>query len=105
MLHLVTCQKVGESTCSAPTQRAADRRHLTASWMHSYCSALLLAVLDIDAVGTFTMCLAARPFLAQQQQHQAGGLIVNISATLHYTAAWYQAHVMAAKVSPPMQLW
>jgi len=70
------------------------------------------AVLDIDAVGTFTMCLAARPFLAQQQQLQqqqqaggAGGLIVNISATLHYTAAWYQAHVMAAKVSPGSAPW
>jgi 2,4-dienoyl-CoA reductase [(3E)-enoyl-CoA-producing], peroxisomal len=28
----------------------------------------------------------------------AGGLIINISATLHYTAAWYQIHVSAAKV-------
>ncbi|PWA48290.1 peroxisomal 2,4-dienoyl-CoA reductase [Artemisia annua] len=26
-----------------------------------------------------------------------GGLILNISATLHYTASWYQIHVSAAK--------
>jgi peroxisomal 2,4-dienoyl-CoA reductase len=27
-----------------------------------------------------------------------GGTIINISATLHYTATWYQIHVSAAKV-------
>ncbi|GJP53192.1 hypothetical protein CLOM_g12381 [Closterium sp. NIES-68] len=60
-------------------------------------------VLDIDAVGTFNMCLAARPFLQQGAQGRAegecGGSIINISATLHYTAAWYQVHVMAAKAA------
>ncbi|GKA53801.1 peroxisomal 2,4-dienoyl-CoA reductase-like protein [Tanacetum coccineum] len=29
----------------------------------------------------------------------AGGLILNISATLHYTASWYQIHVSAAKAA------
>ncbi|KAJ8542740.1 hypothetical protein K7X08_005263 [Anisodus acutangulus] len=29
----------------------------------------------------------------------SGGMILNISATLHYTASWYQIHVVAAKVS------
>jgi len=29
------------------------------------------------------------------------GLIINISATLQYTAAWYQIHVSAAKVLGP----
>ncbi|KAF3664045.1 Peroxisomal 2,4-dienoyl-CoA reductase [Capsicum annuum] len=28
-----------------------------------------------------------------------GGLILNISATLHYTASWYQIHVAVAKVA------
>ncbi|GKA53799.1 peroxisomal 2,4-dienoyl-CoA reductase [Tanacetum coccineum] len=28
-----------------------------------------------------------------------GGLILNISATLHYTASWYQIHVSAAKAA------
>ncbi|XP_010495242.1 PREDICTED: peroxisomal 2,4-dienoyl-CoA reductase-like [Camelina sativa] len=28
-----------------------------------------------------------------------GGLIINISATLHYTASWYQIHVSAAKAA------
>jgi peroxisomal 2,4-dienoyl-CoA reductase len=31
----------------------------------------------------------------------SGGLIINISATLQYTAAWYQIHVSAAKVLGP----
>ncbi|KAG5234439.1 peroxisomal 2,4-dienoyl-CoA reductase [Salix suchowensis] len=29
----------------------------------------------------------------------AGGTIINISATLHYTATWYQIHVSAAKAA------
>uniref|UniRef100_A0A7N0SWF3 2,4-dienoyl-CoA reductase [(3E)-enoyl-CoA-producing] n=1 Tax=Kalanchoe fedtschenkoi TaxID=63787 RepID=A0A7N0SWF3_KALFE len=46
-------------------------------------------VLDIDSVGTFTMC------------HEAlnGGAILSISATLHLTASWYQIHVSAAKAA------
>eukprot|EP00897_Mesotaenium_endlicherianum_P004215 jgi/Mesen1/3821/ME000207S02834 len=58
-------------------------------------------VLDIDAVGTFTMSVAARPYLAKggpgKAPSEEGGCIVSISATLHYTAAWYQVHVSAAK--------
>ncbi|CAI5946220.1 unnamed protein product [Closterium sp. NIES-65] len=60
-------------------------------------------VLDIDAVGTFNMCLAARPFLQRgargRAEEEGGGSIINISATLHYTAAWYQVHVSAAKAA------
>lgn len=64
-------------------------------------------VLEIDAVGTFIMSGAARPFLARGGPGKAppggggddGGLILNISATLHYTAAWYQAHLNAAKAA------
>ncbi|KAM0002924.1 putative 2,4-dienoyl-CoA reductase ((2E)-enoyl-CoA-producing) [Helianthus debilis subsp. tardiflorus] len=50
-------------------------------------------VIDIDAVGTFTMCHEALEHLKN------GGMIINISATLHYTATWYQIHVSAAKAA------
>ncbi|KAL6198645.1 hypothetical protein ACLB2K_028434 [Fragaria x ananassa] len=59
-------------------------------------------VLDIDAVGTFTMCHEALKYLkkgAPGKDSSAGGTIINISATLHYTASWYQIHVSAAKAA------
>ncbi|MED6162507.1 hypothetical protein PIB30_071117 [Stylosanthes scabra] len=59
-------------------------------------------VLDIDSVGTFTMCHEALKYLkkgAQGRTTSSGGTILNISATLHYTAAWYQVHVAAAKAA------
>ncbi|KAL5543722.1 hypothetical protein UlMin_007506 [Ulmus minor] len=59
-------------------------------------------VLDIDAVGTFTMCHAALKYLKKGgpgRGSSAGGVILNISATLHYTASWYQIHVSAAKAA------
>lgn len=59
-------------------------------------------VLEIDAVGTFTMCLAARPYLAKGGEGKGGsegGLILSISATLHYSAGWYQTHLNAAKAA------
>ena len=43
--------------------------------------------MEIDAVGTFTMCRAAFSALKASQ----AGVIINISATLHYGATWYQA--------------
>jgi len=58
-------------------------------------------VMDIDALGTFTMSRAAVNYLKQGGQGKGpteGGAIINISATLHYTATWYQLHVSAAKV-------
>ena len=54
--------------------------------------------MDIDSVGTFTMCHEALKYLKKDGPGKAGGLILNISATLHYTASWYQIHVSAAKV-------
>ncbi|CAL5030082.1 unnamed protein product [Urochloa decumbens] len=57
-------------------------------------------VLDIDTVGTYTMCYEAMKYLKKGgpgKGPSSGGLIINISATLHYTAAWYQIHVSAAK--------
>lgn len=57
--------------------------------------------MDIDSVGTFTMCHEALEYLKQGgpgRGSSSGGTILNISATLHYTAAWYQIHVSAAKV-------
>lgn len=59
------------------------------------------AVIDIDAVGTFTVCHEALKYLKKGgpgKDPSKGGLIINISATLHYTATWYQIHVSAAKV-------
>jgi peroxisomal 2,4-dienoyl-CoA reductase len=52
-------------------------------------------VLDIDAVGTFTMCGACFPAL----KAAGGGIIINISAVLHHGATWYQAHASAAKAA------
>uniref|UniRef100_UPI001CB91803 peroxisomal 2,4-dienoyl-CoA reductase [(3E)-enoyl-CoA-producing]-like n=1 Tax=Erigeron canadensis TaxID=72917 RepID=UPI001CB91803 len=60
-------------------------------------------VVDIDAVGTFTMCHEAVNYLKKggpgRSSDESGGMILNISATLHYTAAWYQIHVNAAKAA------
>lgn len=59
-------------------------------------------VLDIDSVGTYTMCHEALKYLkigGPGKAPSTGGLILNISATLHYTASWYQIHVSAAKAA------
>ncbi|KAK8464318.1 hypothetical protein PHAVU_011G177250 [Phaseolus vulgaris] len=60
-------------------------------------------VLDIDSVGTFTMCREALKYLKKggegKSSSSGGGSIINISATLHYTASWYQIHVSAAKAA------
>lgn len=59
-------------------------------------------VLDIDSVGTFTMCHAALHHLkagGTGKDATEFGLIVNISATLQYSAQWYQVHVSAAKAA------
>ena len=42
--------------------------------------------MEIDTIGTFAMSRAAFPALRQR----GGGRIVNISATLHYGATWWQ---------------
>jgi len=52
-------------------------------------------VLDIDAAGTFNVCRAA--FDAWLRDH--GGVILNISATLHYGATPLQIHASAAKAA------
>ncbi|KAG5598132.1 hypothetical protein H5410_039364 [Solanum commersonii] len=59
-------------------------------------------VLDIDSVGTFTMCHEALNYIKKGgpgRSSTSGGMILNISATLHYTASWYQIHVAAAKAA------
>ncbi|PKA62091.1 Peroxisomal 2,4-dienoyl-CoA reductase [Apostasia shenzhenica] len=59
-------------------------------------------VLDIDTVGTYTMCHEALKYLKKGgpgRDPSSGGVILNISATLHYTAQWYQIHVCAAKAA------
>ncbi|KAK0596364.1 hypothetical protein LWI29_014964 [Acer saccharum] len=58
--------------------------------------------MDIDFVGTFTMCYEALKYLRKGgpgRGSSSGGTILNISATLHYTASWYQIHVSAAKIA------
>jgi peroxisomal 2,4-dienoyl-CoA reductase len=63
------------------------------------------AVMDIDAVGTFTASTAALPALReaasqpQPSQNKAYPVVINISATLHYGATWFQAHACAAKAA------
>ena len=60
-----------------------------------------LAVIDIDSVGTFTMCHEALKYLkkgAPGRSDTSGGGTKIESATLHYTAVRYQIHVSAAKV-------
>jgi peroxisomal 2,4-dienoyl-CoA reductase len=49
-------------------------------------------VVDIDLKGTFNVCRAAFAELKKNR-----GQILNISATLHYTATPWQLHVSAAK--------
>jgi len=49
-------------------------------------------VVDIDLMGTFHACRAALPHLKAR-----GGVILSISATLHYGATPMQLHVSAAK--------
>jgi peroxisomal 2,4-dienoyl-CoA reductase len=50
------------------------------------------SVVDIDLIGTFNMCRYAYKHLRESK-----GLILNISATLHYVGTPFQAHVSAAK--------
>lgn len=52
-------------------------------------------VMEIDAVGTFTMSRAAFDALKQS----GSSCIINISAVLHYGATWYQIHASAAKAA------
>lgn len=54
----------------------------------------LRTVLDIDLIGTFNMSREALPYL---KQSKFGGSVINISATLHLSATWYQTHACAAK--------
>uniref|UniRef100_A0A7N0TID1 2,4-dienoyl-CoA reductase [(3E)-enoyl-CoA-producing] n=1 Tax=Kalanchoe fedtschenkoi TaxID=63787 RepID=A0A7N0TID1_KALFE len=60
-------------------------------------------VLDIDSVGTFTMCHEVLKYLKKgapgRSPSDSGGAILSISATLHLTASWYQIHVSAAKAA------
>lgn len=65
---------------------------------------LVVSVLEIDTIGTFNMCHASFPALRKDAQGKdpgksQGGVIINISATLHYGATWYQSHASAAKVT------
>eukprot|EP00798_Chlamydomonas_sp_ICE-L_P022710 gene22710-29866_t len=52
-------------------------------------------VMEIDAVGTFTMSRAAYSNLCKGDNP----VIINISATLQYGATWFQVHASAAKAA------
>jgi peroxisomal 2,4-dienoyl-CoA reductase len=53
-------------------------------------------VMEIDAMGTYNMSHATYHAMAKNAGGQ-GGVIINITMTLHYGATWYQAHASAAK--------
>lgn len=52
-------------------------------------------MLDIDAAGTFNVCRAAFDAALRDR----GGIVLNISATLHYSATPLQIHASAAKAA------
>lgn len=52
-------------------------------------------VMEIDALGVWNMCHASFESLKRSGR----GVIINISATLHLGATWYQAHACAAKAA------
>uniref|UniRef100_A0A7S3LKP7 2,4-dienoyl-CoA reductase [(3E)-enoyl-CoA-producing] n=1 Tax=Aplanochytrium stocchinoi TaxID=215587 RepID=A0A7S3LKP7_9STRA len=52
-------------------------------------------VLEIDTFGVFNMSRHAFTSL----KDSGNGVIINISATLHYGASWYQTHATAAKAA------
>lgn len=52
-------------------------------------------VMEIDTFGVFNICSAS----FQQLEASGRGVIINISATLHYAATWYQTHACAAKAA------
>ncbi len=54
------------------------------------------AVMDIDALGTFHVCKAG---FEKALRDRGGGVILNISATLHYGATPMQVHASAAKAA------
>ena len=53
-------------------------------------------VLEIDTLGTFN---ASRAAFSSLKSAPVPASIINISATLHYGATWYQAHASAAKAA------
>jgi 2,4-dienoyl-CoA reductase [(3E)-enoyl-CoA-producing], peroxisomal len=60
-------------------------------------------VMGIDALGTFNMCSAAFPALAQPKSGETethhDAIVINISATLQCPATHWQAHASAAKAA------
>lgn len=56
------------------------------------------SVMEIDALGTFTMSRASFPAL-RASRCPYGAAVINISATLQYGATWWQAHASAAKAA------
>lgn len=55
-------------------------------------------VMEIDALGTYNMSHSVYRAMAKNGGGGGqGGVIINISMTLHYGATWYQAHASAAK--------
>jgi len=54
-------------------------------------------VIDIDLSGTFNMSVASLPWLRKAAATGHGATVVNITATLHYTACPFQSHAASAK--------
>ncbi|KAL2632311.1 hypothetical protein R1flu_016997 [Riccia fluitans] len=63
--------------------------------------------MDIDTLGTCQMSFAALHYLkkgGKGKQPDEGGVILNISATLHYTASWYQIHAAVDSITRSLAL-
>ena len=61
----------------------------------------VVAVLDSDVVGTFTMSQATLKYLREGgigKPPSEVSVILNLSATIQYSGFWYQIHVSAIKV-------
>ena len=56
-------------------------------------------VLEIDTMGVVNLSHTCFPYLKKSGLEKGDSLIINISATLHYGATYYQSHVSAAKAA------
>ena len=51
--------------------------------------------MEIDALGTYNMSHSVYPAMSKNSGGR-GGVIINISMTLHYGATWYQVSTISS---------
>ncbi|CAI8054052.1 Peroxisomal 2,4-dienoyl-CoA reductase [Geodia barretti] len=76
--------------CCLPLTKGIQNRCV----LHDPCITRLL--LDIDTVGTFSVTRAVYDLCFKEQ---GGGVVINITATLHYTGTVLQVHAGSAKAA------